>query len=450
MSDAPPTLARRSGAVLAFAHLYEPVSAMLRSLILARVLPVEEFALAFALSSVIALAEMISDVGLQPQALRMSVHAGRARGTLHSLGFMRASALALLVVAASPLVAALFHRPDAWLAFALAGPALLARGLINLSFKQAQRDLDFWPEALTIIASQSVWTLVAVLASLYFQDHRGMVTGLIAYGVCYALVSNLMAKYPFRLAWEWSVAREAWVYGWPLLPNGGLLTISALGDRFVVASILGLYALGVYSPVVALAVLPRGGALRFLGSLFLPRAIRAHEAGETQERVMRHWTIALCATGIVLALGYFLGGRLVIRLAFGSAYVPSQLLISLFAALIAARIIVAHPQIVALAQAKTRYVTLSSAVPAFALLPATLILLHFRSLEAFVAALLVCETIGLFVIIYAAVRAFRLDVKLVLSNTYASMALVLVIILLLHSTVDQLTTEVIARRFEKI
>ncbi len=399
----------RSGKLLAAAYVFEPGMSALRALVLAWLMPPEEFALTFLLSTIVAFAEMSTDIGLNQQVLRSRIENPAERGTLHSIAALRACGLAAILIFASPLFASVFQKPDSLWSFALVGLVVCFRGFSHLAVKQATRHFNYRADALTIIGTQSVWTVTAIVASFILKDHRGMVIGMLAYGVSHILFSHYLAGYKYQFRWDAAFARQSWIYGLPLLPNGIMLAISALGDRIAVGNGLGLPALAIYAPLITLAVLPRGAVLRFLGSIFLPRMIRDMEAGHALQAEQANWVTALSLTAVAFSLGFFCFAKPVITLAFGAAYSPSQTLVDLIAILILIRFLVIYPTPIALATGRTGFVTLSSAISAVSLAPAALALYYFRNLEGFLVTLIICEMTGLMAIIVNTNRVFNLE-----------------------------------------
>ena len=402
---------RGGGALLGVAHLVEATLPFARNIALARLLEPHEFALSLALAAVYGIAEMASDIGLPQYALRCDPSDRAFRNTLHSLALMRSFVIGTLIAAAAvPLAIVLDVRGSEW-SFAVVGLAVALKGAASLGVRQVTRDGRFAPEAIAVIMSQIGWSVAVVALSLFWGDHRAMAAGLIVYVVTYVLVTNLVLPMRFSFAWDPTVARDAVRYGAPLVPNGIALAVTSLSDRLLVGGLRGLDALALYGPLVATAMLPRASVLRYIYSLVLPSMVRLQQQTGAFQAQMAGWMSAVSLLAAAMGLGFMCLADPVIALVFGARYAPGPQLASLMALLLACRLVVAFPVPAAMARGRTWFVTGSSLIAAVALAPAALALGSapgaVRSgLAAFLATLIIVETIGIALILLRARRAF--------------------------------------------
>lgn len=401
----------RSGALLGVSHTLETIMPFVRNVALARMLEPREFALALALTTVAAIAELTTDVGLPQYALKGELSDARFRGTLHTLALIRASVIGLIIASVALPLEWFFDAPGSALAFALAGLSVAIRGIANLGVKQLGREFRFAPDAYSGILTQVVFTLVVVGMSLYWADHRAMVAGLLAAGVTYVLASNLFSPMRFGLAWDRTIAADAARFGRPLIPNGMALAVTSLADRMIIGGMRGLESLALYGPLAATALLPRGTAMRYLYALFLPAMITEHDKGGDLSRLMRAWVAAMSLLAVAFSLGFMSLAQPVIGLVFGERYLPAPILTALMGALLVNRILVAYPVPLAMATGRTWFVTASSFITALSLVPAGLVLLgpqgdFVRDIAIFIAAMVGAEALGILVLVMRARKAF--------------------------------------------
>lgn len=391
--------------LLLIAHLLDVILPAFRSFALARLLPVDEFGLALVLVALFSFVETTSDVGLPQQALRIPESDAEARATLQTLNLARAFGLTLLVLAITPILVTLYHRADAWPAFACVAVSFTTFACFNLKIKQRSRHYAFGPEATTLVAAQIAWTVATLATGAVLENHNAASIGVLAYTVAYALVSNLAIGRPFSLGWKSDVAREAWAFSAPLLPNGLMRAFTGLADRLFVASMLGLEAIAIYGPLITLLMLPRGAVSRFLTSLAQPRFLGTRTPEETAA-IMRRWTALLSLTGAAFCLGFMALGQETIRLAFGARYAPSQALVTLTGLLAFARIVIFLPVPQAIAAGITSFLTITSTIQAVSMVLAVLALKVSPSLETFLGILSICETCGVALTIWRTERRF--------------------------------------------
>lgn len=406
-----PQRPRRSSAVLGLAHILQTALPFLRNVALVRLMEPREFALSLTLSTIVAIAELTTDFGANNYAVKIEDQDRRSLDTLHAIAVLRAAlagaALALLAV---PL-AYLFDASGAAAAFALCGLAIAIKGFSQLGIKQVGRQGNFMPEALTIIVSQSVWSIALVLMALIWPDHRAAIAGLLAYAVTFVATSHVLTHTRYRFGWDKGVARKVMLFGRPLILNGVALAITSLGDRIVVGSRLGLDTLALYGPLTTTAAVPRGTALTFVANLSMPKVIKAIEAGGSGREAMRGWTATINLLGIAFALGYLGLAAPAIGLVFGAAYEPSASLTTLMGLLLFCRILITCPVPLSIATNQTWLITSTSFIAAISLLPASLSLILFglstiEGLTHFLGVMVVVETIGLGIIVARTRKAF--------------------------------------------
>jgi PST family polysaccharide transporter len=404
-----------AAAALSLAHGLEMVLPLVRNIAMARLMEPREFALALALSTVVAMAELVGDLGLPQYALKHDIGDERARGTLHALAALRSGLFATLTVLLSIPLAQLFGAPEAALAFAIAGGSIALRGFANLGMKQLGRDGRFSAEAATILTSQIVWTAAILIFSFLWADHRAMIVGLVLYAASYVAASHLTSGVQYGMRYDRIVAAEAIRFGAPLMPNGLALAITSMADRLVVGWQRGLDALAIYGPFSTIAMLPRGTALRYVYNLALPRMVMRAERGDSIENELSNWSAVITVMAAAFGLGFMSLAEPMIRLVFGPAYAPAPLLASLMGVLLACRILIAYPVPLAMTRNRTWFVTASSAITAASLLPAATALALTpnvgqqtlnQGLAIFLGTMLVTETIGLAFLVWRTRRDF--------------------------------------------
>ena len=79
-----------SGTLLGAAHLLDVVLPLVRNVAIARFMEPREFALSLMLTTVMAIAELVTDTGLSQMAVKVDPSRTRACGTLQSLALLRA------------------------------------------------------------------------------------------------------------------------------------------------------------------------------------------------------------------------------------------------------------------------------------------------------------------------------------------------------------------------
>jgi O-antigen/teichoic acid export membrane protein len=398
-------LAGSGRSLLAVAHLIEVILPAARFVIYARMMPSEEFGLAIALTLVFSAAELLTDFGLQQSILRSDPRDPAKLASYHSLALIRAFIVGLMLFMLAPVNAWLFSKPDVWLVFAILGLLFAGRGFVNLGIKQATRDFNFRPDAMVMILTQLVWTVATLAAALWLANHLVVLVGIAAAVLTQIVTSHRLSTAPFQLGWERQTVREAWDFGYPLLPNGVALAITSMGDRFVIGAVLGVRAMALYTPLIILAMMPRGNVLRYANSLLLPTFIASVEAGRSISGLLHVWSRILTMLGLALGLGIIAVAPTAIGVLFGANYIPPHDLTVLVAMLIYVRMLLGLPVPAALATGQTAPVTWGSLTTAGSLVPATVALWVTGRLEAFILTMVIVEAVSFIAIAVRVVGA---------------------------------------------
>lgn len=397
----------RSGASLLVANLADMAFPLGRNIFLAHTLPQEQYGLAISLSVVAAFAELATDIGLQYSAMRDYGTARRdeVMGTIHSIALMRSGLIAVGILVAAPFVAAALDQWHAVWAFLALAVVPLARGFQNLGVKELGRSYEFWPDAVTILTNQIVWTAVSIALALAYRDFSAMLVGIFGGAVSAMAISHFMARRRWRLAWNPEVAHEVNRYGRPLIPNGLANAFSIMGDRLLVGGQLGVGTLALYNNAMGIALIPRGQLLKFLTSMYLPSFVRLQGRPAEIAPIADAWAAWLSMAALFCGIGLFALGGPVIGLLFGQTYLPSQTLMSLIAIDVAVKTLLGFPVPACLAGGQTRFLLLGSVSGAVAVLIAALAIPLHGSLEGFVGVLAGLEFLAL---IWIVARTLRL------------------------------------------
>ena len=348
--------------LLMMSALTEMAGSLIRAVVLARILPPEQFGLAVALALVLSLAELAADLGFERSIMRLALDRDVAaqRGTLHALALLRGVALAsILLILAYPM-AALFGSQVAAPAFALLAICPLLRGLANLGVKEAARDYRFGPDAVSMIAFHATTTIVTVGLALAARSYWAVPVGLIAGCGVHVALTHALSRERWALRWDHEAAREAWRYGAPLAPNGIAQGLKNIGDRLIVGAFLGPATLGLYSIAVMIGVMPRGIALRYVTTVFMPRFVNTG-SGPQAASLAAAFAVFIGLLATALGLGLWSLGKPLTLLVFGSAYDPPLALIDAVAIMVAAKMLGAIVTMPAIAFGFTTLVLVGSA-----------------------------------------------------------------------------------------
>ena len=360
------------------------------NIILSRLLAPDEFGTAVAISVVLGVGGLATDVALD----RFVIIDGssRALSTAHLLAALNGIFLAGVLVLAAPLTAKLFGVPNFTESFAIAAGISAVGAFAHLGVKQVQRNYNYGPDTVAQVTANVLGILGLLVAATAFHNHRAIIVGMGLQSVTYVLLSHVLAPSSYRIRCDKETLFRALLFGLPLMLNGiGLAAMSQL-DRVLVGSWFGVKELGLYAVIISMAVVPAslingifsGPSLSFLLS-------NGQETSARAERYQLLLTFYSLLTGLY-ACWMVLTLDILIPLIFGPSFTIStsaHVLLVLIACLRLQRS--GAPTSLLLASGRTKQLALLNLSAGFGLLVAAACLAVWPSLEAMLIGIAIGE-----------------------------------------------------------
>ncbi len=291
---------------------------LLRSAVIARALGPEQYGIAATFILLQQFLDSTSDTGLNKFVLTAA--GGHRRSTLataHAITLFRSLLIVALLMGVGYPVFRALELPGSLLPFAVLAASVLCIGLTNYDGIRMQRSGDLSNVTLSNVLADVIATVAAVLLVLVEQSYMVAIYVILAKSLTATLMSYLLARRPYRIAFDRPSAAAIWAYSLPLIINGPLLFFSAQAERLVAATTLPPEGLGLYTAALLLVYTPSQLFLRFLGTIFLPKLAReVRETGRHSPRFA--WVTAGAA--LATAAGFALLGQTFIVLIFGQEY----------------------------------------------------------------------------------------------------------------------------------
>jgi O-antigen/teichoic acid export membrane protein len=241
-----------------------------RTVILSRLLATDEFGVCVAITVMLGIASLVTDVAIDKFAMiEADESGGEALAAVHMLSLARGALLSLVLVAGAPATAALFNVPQFAGSFAVAALTPFVSSFVHLGIKQVQRHYDYKPETWSLVLSNVAGIGTLLVAISIFGDHRAIVASFLMEGVIYAFISHLLVPTPYRLKANRELIRKALAFGIPLMFNGLGLALLAQFDRALVGRWFGVDMLAKYSVWLSISVVPISLVFRVFGTLSL-------------------------------------------------------------------------------------------------------------------------------------------------------------------------------------
>ncbi len=349
--------------------------ALVRTIIVARLLTPADFGVAATLGLVVHFLDMASSLSVD----RLLIQAPdgddpKLQNAAHVIELVRGALAAGLIFLLAPLLAQAFGAPDAAGAFRWLALVPLLRGPLHLDSRRVQRDFRFRAAALSeggaaLATTLAVWPLSRVVAG-----YELLLWLLILQAGLALALSHAVAVRSYRLEWDASAAGRMLAFGWPLVVNGLLLFGISHGDRVVIGTAprlfeqasYGLADLGLYSAAFTLVQAPTLLLVQVTNAIVLPLFSRALSDLELARRY------ALCSAALAVPTGAFailfiLCGGPLVEVIYGDAYAGAAAVVAALGAMQAVRIIRPAPTQAAIARADTRTPMLANALRSCAL-----------------------------------------------------------------------------------
>jgi O-antigen/teichoic acid export membrane protein len=354
-----------------------------RNVLLARLIGVEDYGVASTFAILMALVQMLSDVGLN--RLVVQDREGDSPGfiaALQGLSVVRGALLALLVLAFADPIAAFLGQPGLGWAFRVIALIPFVQAISHFDLMRQQRAMRFGMMVKADFAGMAASLAALWPLALWLGDFRVMLGMLIIESLARTVATHMLAERPYRLGWDGAVVARVMRFGWPLL-TGGILTFAVMqGERLIVANQYTATDLGLFSAALTLAMAPTLLVQRVVNSMFLPLLAREqdNEAGFLHKAELS--LEALLASGLGLMLLYVLAGPLALPLAFGAEFAQGAQLAAIIGVTFTLRMIRSSPTNISMARGHTVNLLVANTVRLVSFPVAYLIALRGGSVEA--------------------------------------------------------------------
>lgn len=242
----------------AVATLVTVVAQLLQIAILARLLRPEDFGLMALVTVVFGLAHVYADGGLSSAIVHRQDATHEQLSSLFWLNVGAGVVMAVVLVAAAPLVAFVYAEPELTSLIALAALAFLVTPVGQQLHMRLQKALRFGFLAVTDVLSATAGVTVSVTLALHGYGVLSLVWGFLAGALVRtaALVWFGMRDWQPQLRFRFSDLRGFLRFGAFQMGERTVNYLSANLDKLLIGSLLGAHALGLYSVAFQLVMKP--------------------------------------------------------------------------------------------------------------------------------------------------------------------------------------------------
>lgn len=336
-----------------------------RNLLVARLIPFEDYGIAATFAVAMAVVEMASQFGLQQMIVQ--AHEGddpKFQAALQGFQVLRGVIAGVALFVFADTVATFLKIPDVAWAYQVMALVPVLNALQHFDIHRLNREKRFLPMVMTSAVPALVSLLAILPLAAWMNDYRVMLYALIVQAVVAVAISHLMAERPYRMSLDRAIIGQALSFGWPLLVNGVLLFATFQGDKIIVARELGMAPLAVFAMGVTLTLTPTLVMSKSAQNLFLPDMSRAAKIRDTEPAEFTKLSQAMMqitmVNGALVVVTILLFGPWLILTLLGTKFESLLPILILFAVQQGLRVLKTGPNSIALACGDTVNAMLSN------------------------------------------------------------------------------------------
>ena len=356
-------IGRQGAKVYFLSSMWSQACALMRYVLLARLLGPEQLGLAAILILTASFFDLISDIGGdrfliqdpqgdEPQAQSL------VQLVLVCRGFLIAAALAIF---AWP-IAMFYKAPALGPALTIFGLSPLILGFTHLDLRRKQRHNDFRLEGYCSFISETASICATIAAAFIYREFTAVLWGVITRSIVFTLASHYFSDRPYRTFNSRQHTSRLFQFSFPLMVNGLILFLGGQGDRLLVGREIGFSGLGHYSAVILMIFYPSAVLQKYVHAIYLPMiaAVRSHQKQRSHiEKALGSQTLLL-STGMMV--GFAIVAPTATTLLYGARFTPTALVVTLIGGLQACRYLAVWPTTIALAAGRSTIVLANNLV----------------------------------------------------------------------------------------
>lgn len=368
---------------------------LVRNLLIARLISVEDYGVAATFAVVMAVIEMMSALGLQQQIVQAEGgNAPHFQATLQGFQVVRGVFQVAVLFALAEPVARFLGVPEVTWAYQLLAIVPFLNALTHFDIYRLNRQMRFGPMILASTVPPFVSLLAVWPLAQWLGDWQVMLFAILINAALLAVLSHLVAERPYQLALDGRIIASSLRFGWPLLINGALMFLVFNGERLIVGRVLGMTELAVFSMGITLTLTPTLVMAGSLQGFFLPQLSASRDGTAT----FLHLSDATMQAILVMALAFLAGTVLVggplVLLVLGEKYAALLPLLTGLAIMQAVRVLKGGCAVIALALGQTGNAMAANLVRVLFLPVGWYALMQTGDLRTLIAVGIVAETLG--------------------------------------------------------
>lgn len=302
----------RSIGLILSGNLAGAVIGMIRTLLVSRLISLEDYGIASIFVLAVSLIEMMSAMGFQQQMIQSKDgNDPRFQSALQCFAVIRGFVNGLILILLAQPIASFFSIPEVAWAFQVVALIPIMSGFNHFDVGRLKRQMNYVPATIVSVLP-SIGSLASVFPFYWlFGDYRTLLFAILLQVLIMLLTTHFLAKRKYCLVFDRAIISRSLRFGWPLMVSSLMLYTIFNGERIIIGRELNLETLAVFSMALSLALTPTLVISGSTMSFFLPQLSGAiHKPAYPALAVtafQSHLTLGnLVLVGIALVGGPFL------------------------------------------------------------------------------------------------------------------------------------------------
>lgn len=227
-------------------RIIQQLMAMIRLVVLARVLKPEDFGLLALAQLAISILNQFSATGFSVALIQKNAQIEDYLNSAWTFGIIRGIVLYCILFIAAPFVAIFFNSPDVTPIIRVIGISAIFTPFYNIGIIFFQKELDFKKQSIFTNLGTAANVTVAIVLAFIYKSVWALVAGQFASMIVRLICSYALHSYRPRLQLKWDKIREMWKFGKHIMVNSIIDFFCLEGDDVILGKMLGIHVLGLY------------------------------------------------------------------------------------------------------------------------------------------------------------------------------------------------------------
>jgi lipopolysaccharide exporter len=309
----------RGGFWILTLRIAQQILALVRLVILARLLSPNDFGLMGIALLTMAIIDTLTQTGFELALVQRKEQTETYLDSAWTVGIIRGLVLFALLQVLAPYAASFFKALEAETLIRAIGVSLLLRGFANIGTVYFQKELQFGKQFIYQFSGRFADFVVAVIAAFILRNVWVLVLAFLAGDAVRLLISYAIHPYRPRLSLDAGKARELFTFGKWILGSSTVLFFLNEGDKAFIGRVVGSTMLGFYQMAYRISNLPATEFAQVISLVTIPaysklqdRLAKLREAYLRVLQITAFISIPLAGLILILAPGLtriFLGEK---------------------------------------------------------------------------------------------------------------------------------------------